>query len=151
MIAAVVVAAPVWTILVVDHPSIPWFNAAVAVVHLGFAFLIGVWLTQHPRGREWLADRGAAATWTGLGGMIAAPAVVLQVSPILAAAALVGLALVVIVLSPVLSVRAAEVVERMIAPDPTVRPLPKLNELGDGKPASLVRTLPPFGGGHRAA
>lgn len=133
-----------WTILVVDRPSISWFNAAVAVAHLGFAVLIGAWLTQHPRGRDWLADRGAAATWIGLGGMVAAPALVLQVSPLLAALALMGLGLIVTVLSPVLSVRAAEVVERLFAPDPAVRPLPKLNEIGDGQPSSLVRTLPPF-------
>lgn len=149
--AALLVAGPVWAILVIDRPTIALFNAAVALVHLGFAFLIGVWLTQHPRGRSWLADRGAAATWTGLGGLVASPALVLQISPILAAAALAGLVLVVIVLSPVLSVRAAEVLERLVSPNPEVRPIPKLNDLAGGRPESLVRTLPPFGGGNRTA
>lgn len=150
VVAALLVAVPPWSILVVDRPSISWFNVAVAVVHLGFALLIGVWVTQHPRGRMWLVDRGAAATWMGLGGMVAAPALVLQVPPLLAAVALAGLATVITVLSPVLSVRAAEILERTFLPGPEVRPLPKLNEL-DAKPSSLVRTLPPFGGGHHAA
>lgn len=136
---AVVVALPPWVILVLDPPAMTWFNVAVAVLHLGFAFLVGTWVTQHPRGREWLVDRGAVATWAGFGGLVAAPAMVLQMPLVIAAVALAGLGLVITVLSPVLSVRAAEVWERLVASPPDVRPLPKLSSHEAAVPSSLVR------------
>ncbi|MFN8105538.1 MAG: hypothetical protein U0U69_13850 [Acidimicrobiia bacterium] len=150
-LAATSVAGPVWTILAVERPHVVWFNAAVALAYFGFAVLVGLWVTRQPRSRSWLAERGAVATWIGLGGLVAAPAVIVRLAPVLAAVALGGLALVVIVLSPVLSVRATEVLERFLAPDPEVRSLPKLNEHGAHAPSSLVRTLPPVGSGPRAA
>lgn len=134
-----VVGLPPWVILVVDRPAMTWFNAAVAVLYAAFAVLVGSWLTQHPRGRTWLVDRGAVCTWTGFAGLIAAPALVLQVSLGLALGALLGLGLIVTVLSPVLSSRAGEVLEGLLAPPPDVRPIPKLNEYGDAVPSSLVR------------
>lgn len=151
VVAATAVAAPAWLTLAVDRPHIAWFSAAVALAHLGFAVLIGVWVTQHPRGRSWLADRGAVATWAGLGGLAAAPALVLQSPPVLAAVALAGLAAMVTALSPVLSERAVELLEQSFGAGPAVRPLPKLNEQAPASPSSLVRTLPPFGSGPRAA
>lgn len=137
---ASIVALPPWVILLVDRPGMSWLNTAVSILYAGFAVLIGSWVTQHPRGRTWLVDQGAVATWTGFGGLIAAPAMILQVAPALALVALAALAVIITVLSPVLSVRAGEVLERLVAPPPDVlRPLPKLNEYSDAVPSSLVR------------
>jgi len=141
-IGAALVAVPVWVTLLVDTPAIGWFTVAVALIHLAFVALIAVWVTHDPQGRRWLADRGALATWTAFGGLAASPAVILQMGTLFAVLALCGLGTLVVVMSPVLSDRAGELFDRLVVPEPEVRPIPKLGDLPPPMVPPDVRMIP---------